>query len=322
MRMLTRHAQEIFGPAWEDEGFRDWLTPVDITPVAKWFYRDNEQENYHVHEDFPRVAPPWPATWIEFVPPNTVNNNGEVQENVFQGMKRIGAYIVGAEVGEELEGKDHPVFSLLRASNRDVEITEGQMEKVRANEDARWWMSCRFYVGGNNFVKHVGGAIDFLDEDGKIMGADSRVVLPGKESYKAIKRGIVSRSKAAHIINSFSFPFFFAISLCHCDNVEVGEDGPHQTVRENRKSKGQNPGQTFKTLEIEPMKEESASSSSGGGPSVSRALHICRGHFKTYTEEAPLFGEHTGTYWWPMHTRGSAENGEVKKDYRVNEPNS
>ena len=24
----------------------------------------------------------------------------------------------------------------------------------------------------------------------------------------------------------------------------------------------------------------------------------CRGHFKTYTEDAPLFGKHVGTWWW------------------------
>lgn len=319
--MLTRHAQEIFGDAWEDEGFRDWLTPVDITPVAKWFYRDNEQENFRVDEDFPRVAPPWPATWIEFVPPNSVNNQGDIKENVFQGVKRFGAYIIGAEVGRDLEGREHPVFKLLRASNREIDIAKRKMEKFRANEDARWWMACQFFAGGKNFVKHIGGCIDFLDEDGKIMEGDSRLVMPGEEAYKAMKAGMVSENKVAHMLNSTSFPFFFGISLCHCNNVEVGEDGPAQAVRENRKSKGQNPGQTFKTLDIEPMKEKSASSSSGGDPSVSRALHICRGHFKTYTEDAPLFGEHTGTYWWPMHTRGSAENGEVKKDYRVNEPN-
>jgi hypothetical protein len=46
-------------------------------------------------------------------------------------------------------------------------------------------------------------------------------------------------------------------------------------------------------------------------------LHICRGHFKTFTEEARLFGKYTGTYWWPAHVRGSVDEGVVEKDYRV-----
>jgi hypothetical protein len=47
------------------------------------------------------------------------------------------------------------------------------------------------------------------------------------------------------------------------------------------------------------------------------ALHICRGHFKTFTEDAPLFGKRVGTYWWASQVRGKAEEGVVEKDYRV-----
>ena len=35
-----------------------------------------------------------------------------------------------------------------------------------------------------------------------------------------------------------------------------------------------------------------------------QALHICRGHFKTFTDIAPLFGKLRGTYWWADHIRG------------------
>jgi hypothetical protein len=47
------------------------------------------------------------------------------------------------------------------------------------------------------------------------------------------------------------------------------------------------------------------------------ALHICRGHFKTFSEESPLFGKHTGTYWWESQVRSKAELGIVEKDYRI-----
>lgn len=51
-----------------------------------------------------------------------------------------------------------------------------------------------------------------------------------------------------------------------------------------------------------------------------RALHICRGHFKTYTEERPLFGRYAGTFFFRDHARGAKESGEVKKDYDVKAP--
>ncbi len=47
------------------------------------------------------------------------------------------------------------------------------------------------------------------------------------------------------------------------------------------------------------------------------AFHMCRGHFKTYTEDAPLFGKYAGTFWWQPQARGKKENGTIIKDYEV-----
>ena len=46
-------------------------------------------------------------------------------------------------------------------------------------------------------------------------------------------------------------------------------------------------------------------------------MHLCRGHFKTFSEEAPLFGKFTGTYWWEPQLRGDASRGRLDKEYRV-----
>ena len=46
-------------------------------------------------------------------------------------------------------------------------------------------------------------------------------------------------------------------------------------------------------------------------------VHLCRGHFKEYTKEHPLFGRLTGLYWWEPHVRGQNHNGIVMKDYNV-----
>ena len=50
---------------------------------------------------------------------------------------------------------------------------------------------------------------------------------------------------------------------------------------------------------------------------LKKALHICRGHFKTYTGKAPLLGKHTGTYWWNDCVLGSEDVGVRVKDYTV-----
>lgn len=54
----------------------------------------------------------------------------------------------------------------------------------------------------------------------------------------------------------------------------------------------------------------------GSGEPIMRA-HLRRGHFKTYTAEAPLLGKHVGRFWWSPHAAGSKELGVVLKDYEV-----
>jgi hypothetical protein len=54
----------------------------------------------------------------------------------------------------------------------------------------------------------------------------------------------------------------------------------------------------------------------GQGAGMTR-LHTVRGHFATYTPEAPLFGKLTGTFWRPWHLSGNPERGVVESDYRI-----
>jgi hypothetical protein len=49
----------------------------------------------------------------------------------------------------------------------------------------------------------------------------------------------------------------------------------------------------------------------------SKALHVCRGNYATYTEDKPLFGRITGTVWRKSHTRGDAKNGVIVSDYKA-----
>jgi len=46
-------------------------------------------------------------------------------------------------------------------------------------------------------------------------------------------------------------------------------------------------------------------------------LHLCRGHFRTYTDAAPLFGKVTGRIWVPAHVKGRDRSGIVHQDYAI-----
>lgn len=76
------------------------------------------------------------------------------------------------------------------------------------------------------------------------------------------------------------------------------------------------PMTTYKTLAIKPMGKRYERDGEQQQFDV-MPLHIRRGNFAHYTEDAPLFGKYTGTFWRPATAVGDAKNGIRVKDYEV-----
>ena len=109
----------------------------------------------------------------------------------------------------------------------------------------------------------------------------------------------------------------FALALINTKNVEI-VDSHEMKVKKRRRRKKKRTGTRHYTLRIRPGGRKSASDSQATGDKNS--FHLARGHFKTYTEDNPLFGRHTGTYWWEAQVRGSKTKGTITKDYEVHPP--
>jgi hypothetical protein len=109
--------------------------------------------------------------------------------------------------------------------------------------------------------------------------------------------------------------FGLALSFMHCQNVRRTRVEPgrwlQQTARRGR------PYVTYDVLEIGPMRQVMETEGGLSHNGLPKALHICRGHFATYTLEKPLFGKLVGRFWVPMHVRGSAERGVAIRDYEI-----
>lgn len=112
----------------------------------------------------------------------------------------------------------------------------------------------------------------------------------------------------------------YAINFCHCKNIVIRKEVINKSLQNTRIKKGKLPFYRFNTIQIDPMKEILRKEGKSETLGLKKALHICRGHFATYTQEAPLFGRVTGTFWKPMHVRGNKKEGVVIKDYRINPP--
>jgi hypothetical protein len=121
---------------------------------------------------------------------------------------------------------------------------------------------------------------------------------------------------ANYFVSTFA-PALLTISFMHCKNVDVVRvDPPPKLSRRAARQRG-NPLTSYYVLDIQPMRRVLDTEGEAQARGLRHALHICRGHFKTFTEEAPLFGRHVGTYWWEAQARGTTEMGVIEKDYRV-----
>jgi hypothetical protein len=112
-------------------------------------------------------------------------------------------------------------------------------------------------------------------------------------------------------------PMFLTLVFLNTQKVERLETVPPEKLSKRHQKKYGAPLTKFYTLKVNAVNARPAAKEHQGGNHQSPAHHIVRGHFRRYTEEAPLFGKWAGVYWWGEFERGKKERGEVTKDYEV-----
>jgi len=253
---------------------------IRIDDVAEMYAHDKKDE-FDIYSDFPNLAPPFESFFLQYLVPPSFLINGEWHDT--GGNNCCFVVFVQYVKSKDLWG------AALMARLVDVRT------KRFLNDTT---VTAFISVDGN-------GRLIKQKEDG------SFPVLVHRPSDGLAQA--MSKNGAA---GWFHIPFL-AISLMHCKNVvRVPAPPPPAPVVKQWERRGR-PFLKEYTLDIHPMKRVLATEGGMATNGIKKALHICRGHFATYTDDNPLFGKVTGTFWKPMHTRGSSEIGEIKKDYRI-----
>lgn len=109
-----------------------------------------------------------------------------------------------------------------------------------------------------------------------------------------------------------------ALKLLCCKNIVEEEVQPTKTIiKKKRKQQVVDKRKfVYKVLNLKLPKTRKKYGSSESTGSTTR-VHFCRGHFRTYTEDAPMCGKFVGTVWVPSHVRGNSKKGMVVKTYDV-----
>lgn len=167
-----------------------------------------------------------------------------------------------------------------------------------------------FALMNDGFIRRAPMAVlNVVDSHGLVRGTQVYALAP--EGNFTVPMDTRTDNKAKWAIGMV-MPAMWAIGLMNCKNVHLEE--VEVSPRAGKKSRRKRPSVRFNTIVL-PGGQSTKPVDRGG--SRETAVHQVRGHFKTFTAEAPLLGQHVGTYWWGWQVRGNKKNGVVVSDYKI-----
>lgn len=248
-------------------------------------YWSSEQDYWHLDRDFGPLLAPFPFMWVEGRVPTRIHADG-VWTHRAPIAPMSGAVIVAAApdvVPSTFWGG--PQLATPETIQRVV------IQPHLATDGLRpVYLPVRF-------------AID-VDDEGRAT-SDVMVEVMGKDSFN----DVFARAAQGEVFN----PVLFALSLMNCRNIKIEDVEPRPAPRRSRRAKM--PLIRYSRIVLPRHTQHMRAALSAAGPRA--PLHLVRGHFKTYSNDAPLLGKHVGTWWWGWQARGHKDKGLVIPTYEV-----
>lgn len=164
-----------------------------------------------------------------------------------------------------------------------------------------------FIAKDNGQLIYVGGRVETFYSDYKRMNSypisdkDSPVQLTEEEE------------------NSMFVHYYTALEFFHCRNVKVVNNPIPEKLKKSQTKKSGRAKLESSTIKVYPFiysKDLSKREIHFDDFTSNNNAHFTRGHFRTYTESAKLFGKYVGTYFISPHWRGSHTDEKIK-DYEL-----
>ena len=196
----------------------------------------------------------------------------------------------------------------------DVPESEAKTELLAAHSDIGWVINFSVVVQADNklptLIPYTPCAL--LDVDGqllRIVGGYDVHMAPSVRPELAETWRLNALSEVGTVLQAFAF--------MHVRHSVVEEVKPTRAAvrKAARKNK---PLLRHHRLVVKPLEDHMRRvREHAKTPAGRKALHMVRGHFATYTEDAPLLGKFVGTVWRAPHWRGDKDEGVVTKDYQL-----
>jgi hypothetical protein len=271
-------------------------TKLVVDNVTEFYFAVDDKEVWDLLQDFPCLAPPFDNFWVE------TNRASRIVSRVYgiQSTAEHARAWGGHFTVHEMDRVRDPYARWLRQQDSPWEGPA---------PDAKWIVNVALFVEWEKGQIYGPAGLFSLELD----EAGRAVELPGEQTRLLL---ITPTQNAPELTDGFLKPLLLGISFMHCQNVSQVPVTPPPKLSRAHERRHKIPLTRYHVLNIEPFK--AAAKRQGGGHSGTvTALHIRRGHFKHYTADRPLFGRHTGTWFWPQRLVGEVSEGTVVKDYRL-----
>lgn len=262
----------------------------DIDNVAAyWIHHD--QWEFDMQKDFGPIRLPYPACWME----HTFHRNNEQQAGITDNGWLLMEFHPGSAKRTQLlsgyGAKDHSPENILIVASLFWSTPHVDDHAVLSwvTEEGRWITSVVHIPQGSALLKNL------LD-----LG--------------------MSRDGSASELRAMFNPVALAIGLANCRNIDVPAMRTRDETRGKKRLRNKRPSTQYRVIRL-----PGAPSNRVDGPVQNAGqlrLHTVRGHFKTYTEDKPLYGKLTGTWWWNPAVRGNRNNGEIVSTYKQSPANA
>lgn len=282
-------------------------TVINADNVVEYMLTDYK-DNWELSE-FPNLNPPFRDFFIDFKFPDVIrlSNGNEIKHT---GIKSGGIHLVAWNRDD--------FWQLTR------EVDRKPLYKI-IPQFAEWIYSATFHIAKDKNANNPGTLVCMgliaVDETGKYRDQTPMVYIPINDDAQT-QHDIMHRFREdAGYANGLISYSLMCISLMNCRNVEL-VDRSQVKSSHIKNIKWSLPPYTYKVLKVHTTRKvyQNSKTESNNADIDPKRLHIVRGNFATYTEDAPLFGKYTGTFWRPAHVRGDEEQGIVIKDYDVQAP--
>lgn len=280
---MTRFIDKILRKS-NDKKITDALEGIPVISadnVAKYL-EETRQWTISSAYDLPNIAPPFQKMFIEFYHPSQID---------------VGWYIYAYD----RKHGDEP-----RLLYEETEISK----------TARWVIQAYMFIEKCPFIPQFVVEI-FVAGDGKLVEPDRGIPFEAKPTVGSVftRRWTEKDAKLIESIAGFFVAALWTICFMNTKNVVHEDVLPEPKLNKVHVKKYRRPMTVYRVLKISPM--TNGRGEDKGGEHGSPSLHIRRGHFKHYGEDAPLFGRTVGTFWWQETSVGNQEHGEVQKSYSV-----